>query len=38
MRLLSELRQLNHESLREVEDFVAFKRSQQPRIMDEDGL
>ena len=31
-QLLTELRQLDQESLREVEDFVAFKRSQQPRL------
>ena len=36
LRLLTELRQLDQESLREVEDFVAFKRAQQPRLA-EDG-
>ena len=36
LRLLNELRQLDQESLREVEDFVAFKRAQQPRLLAKD--
>ena len=35
--LLSELRQLDQNSFREVEDFVAFKRSQQARTVTEEG-
>jgi transcriptional regulator with XRE-family HTH domain len=37
LQLLTELHQLDQESLREVEDFVAFKRAQQPRLATRDG-